>query len=152
MVSLLGLGFLVGMRHAVEADHAAAVATLATQNHSVANTLKQGLTWGLGHTITLLLFGSMVFLLEAAVPERLANWLELAVGVILVGLGGDVLRKITMGRFHAHVHQYLSNLLMLMLMPIRIKFVVIDPFKRTERAKKRLLTNALICGWNTWRY
>jgi high-affinity nickel permease len=69
MVSLLGLGFLVGMRHAIEADHAAAVATLATKNHSVTNTLKQGLTWGLGHTITLLLFGSMVFLLVAAVPE-----------------------------------------------------------------------------------
>lgn len=84
MVSLLGLGFLVGMRHAIEADHAAAVATLATKNHSVANTLKQGLTWGLGHTITLLLFGSMVFLLEAAVPEQLANWLELGVGVMLI--------------------------------------------------------------------
>ena len=43
------------MRHAIEADHTAAIATLATKNHSVANTLKQGLTWGLGHTITLLL-------------------------------------------------------------------------------------------------
>ena len=73
MVSLLGLGFLGGMRHAIEADPAAAVATLGTKNHSVANTLKQGLIWGLGHTIRLLLFGSMVFLLEAAVPERLAN-------------------------------------------------------------------------------
>jgi high-affinity nickel permease len=76
MSSLLGLGFLVGMRHGIEVDHAAAVATLATKNHSVANTLKQGLTWGLGHTITLLLFGSMVCLLESAVPERLVNWLE----------------------------------------------------------------------------
>lgn len=106
MVSVLGLGFLVGMRHAIEADHAAAVATLATENHSVANTLKQGLTWGLGHTITLLLFGSMVFLLEAAVPEQLATWLELAVGVMLVGLGSDVLRKIIQGRIHIHVHQH----------------------------------------------
>ena len=84
MVSLLGLGFLVGMRHAIEADHAAAVATLATKNHSVANTLKQGLIWGLGHTITLLLFGSMVFLLEAAVPEQPANLQELGVGVMLI--------------------------------------------------------------------
>lgn len=109
MVSVLGLGFLVGMRHAIEADHAAAVATLATKNYSVANTLKQGLTWGLGHTITLLLFGSMVFLLEAAVPERLANWLELAVGVMLVGLGSDVLRKIIQGRIHIHVHQHLHQ-------------------------------------------
>ncbi|MEO8324318.1 MAG: urease accessory protein [Nitrospirota bacterium] len=72
----------------------------------MANTLKQGLTWGLRHTITLLLFGSMVFLLKAAVPERLANWLELAVGVMLVGLGSDMLRKIIQGRIHVHVHQH----------------------------------------------
>jgi ABC-type nickel/cobalt efflux system permease component RcnA len=106
MISLLGFGFLIGMRHAMEADHAAAVATLATKSQTVGSTVRQGLTWGLGHTITLLLFGSMVFLLEAAVPQRLANWLELAVGVMLVGLGGDVLRKIIMGRIHVHVHQH----------------------------------------------
>jgi len=106
MFSLLGLGFLIGMRHAMEADHAAAVATLVTKSQSMANTVKQGLTWGLGHTITLLLFGSMVFLLEAAVPEKLANWLELAVGVMLVGLGCDVLRKIAKSRVHVHVHHH----------------------------------------------
>lgn len=106
MFSLLGLGFLIGMRHAMEADHAAAVATLATKSQSMANTVKQGLTWGLGHPITLLFFGSMVLLLEAAVPERLADWLELAVGVMLVGLGGDVLRNIIQGRIHVHVHQH----------------------------------------------
>ncbi|WP_447965751.1 hypothetical protein [Nitrospira sp. Ecomares 2.1] len=88
----------------MEADHAAAVATLATKTQCVAHTLKQGLTWGLGHTITLLLCGSMVFLSESAVPERLANWLELVVGAMLVGLGGDVLRKIIQERIHVHEH------------------------------------------------
>ncbi|GJL67156.1 MAG: hypothetical protein NPIRA05_21270 [Nitrospirales bacterium] len=78
MVSLSGLGFLIGVRREIKADHAATVATLATKSHSVANILKQELNWGLGHTITLLLFGSMVFLAGPAVPERLANWLELA--------------------------------------------------------------------------
>ncbi|MFZ1746376.1 MAG: hypothetical protein WAU17_10675 [Nitrospirales bacterium] len=57
----------------------------------MANTLKQGLTWGLGHTFTLLLFGSMVFLLEAAIPEQLANLLELAVGVMLIYTTGSSL-------------------------------------------------------------
>ena len=76
--------FLMGMRQAIEADRAAAVATLATKNYSVANTLKQGLTWELEHTFTLLLFGSMVFLLEAAVPEQPANLQELGVGVMLI--------------------------------------------------------------------
>ncbi len=106
MLSLLGLGFLIGMRHALEADHAAAVATLATKSQTVAATVKQGLIWGLGHTITLLLFGSIVLLLETVVPERLAHWLELAVGVMLLGLGLDVLRKMTKERIHFHAHQH----------------------------------------------
>lgn len=106
MFVMLEIGFLIGMRHALEADHAAAVAALATRSQSVGATIKQGLTWGLGHTITLLLFGSMVFLMEAVVPERLANGLELAVGIMLLGLGLDVLHKMTKTRVHFHVHQH----------------------------------------------
>ena len=106
MLSLLGLGFLIGIRHALEADHAAAVATLATRSQSVAHTVKQGLTWGLGHSLTLLLFGSIVFLLEIAVPERLAHWLELGVGIMLLGLGLDVIWKLFKGRVHFHVHEH----------------------------------------------
>ena len=106
MLSILGLGFLIGLRHALEADHAAAVATLATRSQSVAHTVKQGLTWGLGHTLTLLLFGSLVFLLEVAVPERLAHWLEFGVGVMLLGLGMDVIWKLIKGRVYFHLHEH----------------------------------------------
>ena len=106
MLSVLGLGFLIGIRHAFEADHAAAVATLATKSHSLANTVKQGLIWGLGHSLTLLLFGSVVFLLEVSVPERLANWLEWGVGIMLIGLGVDVVWKLIKGRIHVHIHEH----------------------------------------------
>lgn len=106
MLTLLGLGFLIGMRHAFEADHAAAVASLATKSTSLAQTVRQGIVWGLGHTLTLLLFGSMVFLLEAVVPERLAALLEFGVGLMLLGLGLDVLRKLLIERVHWHVHQH----------------------------------------------
>ena len=106
MLTILGFGFLVGLRHAFEADHAAALATLATKNHSVAHTIKQGIIWGLGHTITLLLFSSLVFSLETVVPEHLAHGLEFFVGCMLVGLGIDVLRKLRKERIHFHIHQH----------------------------------------------
>ena len=50
MFTLFGLAFVLGLRHALEADHAAAVASLATQNRSVFQTMKQGIVWGLGYT------------------------------------------------------------------------------------------------------
>src|SRR3954454_18457735 len=56
-LSILFLGFLLGMKHATEADHLAAVATLATRQTSVGDTVNQGVAWGIGHTVTLTLFG-----------------------------------------------------------------------------------------------
>lgn len=109
MLNLLGLGFLIGMRHAFEADHAAAVATLATKSPSIAHTVKQGVVWGIGHSLTLLGFCSMVFLMEAVIPEYLAHGLELAVGIMLVGLGLDVWRKLVKERMHFHFHQHESQ-------------------------------------------
>ncbi len=106
MLMLLGIGFLVGMRHALEADHVAAVATLATNSRSVSHSVRQGMVWGVGHTLTLLLFSSLVLLGGSIIPERLAQWLELLVGCMLVGLGIDVFRKLIKERIHFHVHQH----------------------------------------------
>lgn len=106
MLSILGLGFLMGMRHACEADHAAAVASLATRSGSIAQTVKQGMVWGLGHTLTLLLFSSLVLMLGSIIPERFAQGLELMVGVMLIGLGIDVFRRMRKNRVHFHVHQH----------------------------------------------
>lgn len=105
-VSLLLLGFLIGMRHAVESDHVAAVASLATRSRSVTDAIRQGAAWGLGHTLTLFLFGSIVLVLDAVMPERLAHTLELLVGVMLVGLGIDVLRRLIREQVHFHVHEH----------------------------------------------
>ena len=105
-LSLLLLGFLIGMRHAVETDHVAAVASLATRSNSMADTMRQGAAWGLGHTLTLFLFGSIVLILDSVMPERLAHFLELMVGIMLVGLGIDVLRRLIAERVHFHVHHH----------------------------------------------
>ena len=105
-ISLLSLGFLLGMRHALEADHMAAVASLATRSTSVSDTVRQGAVWGMGHTLTLFVFGSMVLLMDSMIPQRLAQGLEFAVGVMLVLLGIDVLRRVIHERVHFHVHRH----------------------------------------------
>lgn len=105
-LTLLLLGFVIGMRHAVETDHVAAVASLATRSASVRDTIRQGAAWGLGHTLTLFLFGSLVLVLGMAMPEPMAHMLELAVGVMLVILGVDVLRRLARERIHFHLHHH----------------------------------------------
>ena len=84
MVSVLLLGLLIGMQHALEADHVAAVASIAARAGSVRRVVRHGAVWGLGHSATLLVVGSAVVLLNTAVPEGLARVLELAAGVMLV--------------------------------------------------------------------
>ncbi|MEW7978079.1 MAG: urease accessory protein [Candidatus Sedimenticola endophacoides] len=106
MEGLLLFGLLIGMRHALEADHLAAVASLVSRRQSLAETLRQGGAWGLGHTLTLFLFGSVVIFMDTVMPERLAAGLELAVGFMLVLLGADVLRRVVRERVHFHVHRH----------------------------------------------
>ncbi|MFQ6018285.1 MAG: hypothetical protein ACE5KF_08815 [Kiloniellaceae bacterium] len=106
MDSILVLGFLVGMQHALEADHIAAVASIATGERSIRRIVRHGVTWGLGHTLSLLLFGGTVVLLGAAVPHELARGLEFAVGVMLIVLGGWVLRRLVRDRIHVHIHSH----------------------------------------------
>jgi ABC-type nickel/cobalt efflux system permease component RcnA len=105
-LSILVVGLLLGMKHATEADHLAAVATLATRQASVWQTLRQGVAWGIGHTVTLMLFGGAVVLLGQAISPSLEQALETAVGLMLVVLGADVLRRLIRDRVHFHVHRH----------------------------------------------
>lgn len=106
MSAVLALGFILGMRHALEADHVAAVATLAARSRSSRVAMIQGAVWGLGHTITLFLACSAALFLDAIVPERLAQLLEAAVGVMLVVLGADLIRHLVRNRVHFHTHSH----------------------------------------------
>ena len=110
MLSILLLGFVIGMRHALEADHLAAMATLATRSSSWRHACTQGVVWGLGHSLTLFVFGALVLVLNAVVPESLAQGLELAVGVMLAILGLDVLRRLLRQRVHFHAHCHCSGI------------------------------------------
>lgn len=106
MFGILGLGFLLGMQHALEADHIAAVSSIAARRSNVSDIVKHGLTWGLGHTITLFIFAGAAILLGHAIPEHLASPLETAVGVMLVGLGAHVLWRLWRDRVHFHQHRH----------------------------------------------
>ncbi len=106
MLSVLGLGFLIGMKHALEADHVAAVASLASGGKSIGETTRMGVAWGLGHTVTLFLIGSVVLVLDWMVPETIALILEFVVGLMLVGLGIDVMVRMTRRKAHFHAHAH----------------------------------------------
>lgn len=106
MPFVLLLGFLMGLQHALEADHLAAVATLATRPTGWRGSMLQGAVWGLGHALTLLVVAAAGLLFHAAVPDRVAHALEALVGVMLLGLGAQVLWRIRRGRVHVHVHRH----------------------------------------------
>jgi High-affinity nickel-transport protein len=106
MLGILGLGFLLGMQHALEADHIAAVSSIAVRRSDVADIVKHGLTWGIGHTLTLFAIAGAALVLGRAVPETFARPIESAVGVMLVGLGAHVLWRLWRDRVHFHKHRH----------------------------------------------
>jgi len=104
MFGILGLGFLLGMQHALEADHIAAVSSITARRSHVGEIVKHGLTWGLGHTLTLFVFAGAAILLGRAIPESVAKPIEGAVGIMLIGLGAHVLWRLWRDRVHFHRH------------------------------------------------
>ncbi len=106
MYSMLALAVLVGMHHALEADHLAAVSSLAAGRARLSEIVARGLTWGAGHTITLFLFAGLALLLGMTIPEGLATKLEAAVGIMLVGLGSRLLWRMWKDRVHFHAHRH----------------------------------------------
>jgi high-affinity nickel permease len=109
MFGILGLGFLLGMQHALEADHIAAVSSIAARRTSIGEIVRLGLTWGLGHTITLFLFAGAAILLGHAIPEHLARPLDTAVGIMLVALGSNVLWRMWHDQVHFHQHSHIDG-------------------------------------------
>jgi len=105
--AVLSLGFFLGLKHAVEADHLAAVSTIVTERRSLFSSAIIGGMWGLGHTISLFIAGVLVLLLDFQISEVVERRLEFGVGIMLVLLGLNVLRKIFQGgtlHFHTHEH------------------------------------------------
>lgn len=105
--AVLIFGFLLGLKHAVEADHLAAVSTIVAERKNLLSSTIVGGFWGIGHTITLLIIGALVIFLKLQISESLESRLEAVVGVMLVFLGLNALRKLWQTeKIHIHEHEH----------------------------------------------
>jgi ABC-type nickel/cobalt efflux system permease component RcnA len=106
-ISILALGFALGLKHAVEADHLAAVTTIVSERRSLWSASLVGGFWGVGHTISLFIVGALVVFLKLQIDEKTEGYLESGVGVMLVLLGANALYKLLRGdkpHLHKHTH------------------------------------------------
>ncbi len=107
MTAFLFLGFFIGMGHAFEADHIAAIGTLASSGNATPKRLAfLGASWGIGHTTTLFLFSLVVIVFGAVIGDRFAAKIEFGVGIMLIALGISVFWRMRRKKIHFHVHQH----------------------------------------------
>ncbi len=109
IIAALTLGFSLGLRHALDADHLVAVSTIVSEHKSLARSSLIGTFWGIGHTASLLAVGLVVILLRVSIPEHIGPWLEMPVAVMLVALGGHAIWRVARERglrVHVHTHSH----------------------------------------------
>ncbi len=114
LLSIIALGFFLGMRHATDPDHVVAVTTIVSRQRSIRHAALIGVFWGLGHTITILVVGSAIILFGVVIPARVGLTMELSVGLMLILLGilnlSGMMHWITETltpshhQFHSHPH------------------------------------------------
>ena len=105
-LTILSLGFVLGLRHALDADHLAALSTVLAERPTVQASTAIGFFWGLGHTLMLLCVGTALMALNLTIPESVASLFEFAVGVMLVVLGLSLARRIYQEQWHLHLHEH----------------------------------------------
>ncbi len=106
MSTILVMGFLLGLQHAMEADHIAAVAALTAGKGRLRWIMRHGLFWGLGHALALGAFAGAVMLARGSIPEGLSAALEFAVACMLISLGALVIWRLARERLHFHLHRH----------------------------------------------
>ena len=107
LIATLGLGFILGLKHALDADHIVAVSTIVSEHKSISKSSLIGTFWGLGHTVSLFLIGLLVILLRLVIPPKLALLMEFGVAMMLVFLGANIIWTFFRGRkIHIHAHEH----------------------------------------------
>jgi ABC-type nickel/cobalt efflux system permease component RcnA len=107
LATLLLVSFGLGLKHATEPDHLAAVSTIVSDRRNIWSASLVGGLWGVGHTISLFVAGILVIFLHFEISERLAQTLEFCVALMLIALGIDALRKLYRGgQVHWHTHHH----------------------------------------------
>jgi len=90
----LGIGFLLGLRHATDADHIAAVATFVSRDRGLLRSCLVGTFWGAGHTAALLTAGLATIIFKMTISPAVEKTLEIVVAMVLIVLGGHVLLRV----------------------------------------------------------
>lgn len=110
LLSILAIGFWLGMRHATDADHVVAVSAIVARNKKLGTAWLLGAMWGLGHTITIFLVGVAIIVFKVVIPPRLGLSMEFAVGLVLIALGLANMAGYRLGSFgipeHSHKHDH----------------------------------------------
>ncbi|MDD5543256.1 MAG: urease accessory protein UreH [Acidobacteriia bacterium] len=104
----VGLGFVLGLKHALDADHLIAVSTIVSEHKTIWRSALVGVLWGIGHTLSLLVVGVFVLVLRLSISPRMALSMEFSVALMLILLGANVLWKYRRGE-HLHVHSHGQN-------------------------------------------
>jgi ABC-type nickel/cobalt efflux system permease component RcnA len=109
--AILGLGFLLGLKHATEPDHVVAVTTFVSRETSLLRSCWIGLFWGAGHTLSLALAGAIIILFKISISDTATAWLELGVAGMLVTLGARALYHTWKDKlqFHRHAHAHVQG-------------------------------------------
>ncbi len=108
-LAALALGFLLGLKHATDADHVVAVSTIAGEYRNAWKSIWVGGSWGLGHSTPLLFLGVVILLFKESVLDRydaVAPLFEFGVAIMLVFLGAQVFWNLRRGRLHVHEHSH----------------------------------------------
>lgn len=103
LISMLLLGFVLGLRHATDADHVVAVGAITTRERSPRSALLIGVSWGLGHSLTVLTVGSAIVLFGLVIPPRVGLGMEFSVALMLIALGAVNLQGAVRG-LHSAAH------------------------------------------------
>ncbi|MGZ8474871.1 MAG: HoxN/HupN/NixA family nickel/cobalt transporter [Candidatus Limnocylindria bacterium] len=117
LLALAGFGFLLGMRHATDADHVIAVTTILNRSRRFIHTTLIGALWGLGHTITVVVVGTLIIGFNVVIPPPVGLAMEFTVALMLIALGvlnltggmGAITERLTPaapihGHDHGHIH------------------------------------------------
>ena len=85
--SIVAVGFFLGMRHATDPDHVIAVTTIVSRQRNLFKAAMTGIFWGIGHTLTIFVVGTIIILFDVVIPARIGLSMEFSVGLMLIVLG-----------------------------------------------------------------
>ncbi len=106
LITILGSGFLLGLYHALDADHVAAISAIVSKTKNIKKSSLFGIAWGIGHTFTLLVAGIIIFLIGIALPKKLSLLFELLASILLITLGAITLCQEIKKYKHTHSHAH----------------------------------------------